>query len=150
MNYDKKIERAKKNYVYVSTSVEGKKEADFVPVESLPIIKQLLADYKLLKSWFEALGFVSDELLNKLEISGSKHLHGNTKKILDNTELVIKDKQDYAFELVGGYISKFMKITDIYRGELPKDLLNGYYMLDNGQLVKDKEKEAEYLASIGG
>ena len=150
MNYKKKLEEAPKYYVYASTSPVGKENADFIPVESIPVVKQLLADYKLLMGYMEALGLVSQELLDKLEIPNSKYIHGNAKRIVDSSELIMKNKQNYALEFIGGYVSKFIEINDIYRGELPKDILNGYYRFENGQLVKDKEKEAEYLASIGG
>ena len=149
MNYTKLIKDAEKYWVYVSDR-KGKAEGFFAPIEEVPVIKQLIADYSLIKGWLEALGLISQEEMKKLSLPNSTALHGNLKRLFDNSDLIINGQETHAFEFNGEYISKFMKIDKVYHGGVPKDILNGYYKMVNGKLVVDEEKKAEYLANIGG
>lgn len=149
MNYTKKIEEAKKYDIYVSER-EGKAEGFFIPLQDMPVMKQLIADYSLIKGWLDTLGLISQEEMDKLSLPNSTALHGNLKRLFDNSDLLIKGQDTYAFEFAGDYISKFMKVDKVYHKELPNDILNGYYKMIDGKLVVDEEKKAEYLANIGG
>jgi len=144
MNYTKLIKDAEKYWVYVSDR-KGKAEGFFAPIEEVPVIKQLIADYSLIKGWLEALGLISQEEMKKLSLPNSTALHGNLKRLFDNSDLIINGQETHAFEFAGKYINKAIKIGGIYRGELPSNFnADGTWVLnDDGTLEQDENKVAE-------
>jgi hypothetical protein len=144
-NYTEKIDQACKNAPYLSTNKSGKgKGGGFGDYDLTQWLMELTADVALMRGWWEALGLVCQEELDKLNIRNSKSLLNNAWRMMDKSELIIDDIPTTNLEVVGEYVQKFMVLGKIYRGELTEEeeryFKVGALKFINGELIKDEEK----------
>jgi hypothetical protein len=138
--------------VYGSTSKQGKNETGFFCISEVPLLKQLIADVALMQGWWKALGQLSQEELQKLNISNTKSLLGNTWQMMDKSQLILDDIPTTNLEVVGEVVQKFMVLGKIYRGELTEEeeryFKVGALKFINGELIKDEQKYNQAMAVL--
>jgi hypothetical protein len=159
-NYTQQCSEACKFSMYGSISPEDKKntgdakfkKTGFFCIHEIPEFKQAVADIKLMSGWWKALGLVSQEELDKLNISNSKSLLNNAWRMMDKSELIIDDIPTTNLEVVGEYVQKFMVLGKIYRGELTEEeeryFKVGALKFINGELIKDEDKYNQAMAVL--
>ena len=145
--YTQKNEDAMKGAPYVASKGKGGYFEDFNLKE---VLMQIIAEINLMRGWWEALGLLSQEELDKLNIRNSKSALNNMWQMIDKSKLLIDGMDNHALEFVGEYVSKFMKIAqdNIYTGDIPDDALKGYTKFEDGKLIVDETKKQEYLKTL--
>ena len=133
--------------------VAGKgKNSYFEDFDLKKVLIQLIANDNYRNGQMNALGIISNDKLKSMNIRTSKSLLANVNQFMKNSEMIIDGEEIHLLEFAGEYISKFMKIDikNIFRGDIPEDILKGYTKLEDGKLVTDEDKKQEYINTLGG
>jgi hypothetical protein len=105
-----------------------------------------------MRGWWEALGLVSQEELNKLNMLNSKSLLNNVWRMMDKSELIIDDIPTTNLEVVGEYVQQFMLTGKLYRGVLTEEEIRyfkvGALKFIDGKPVKDEDKYNQAMAVL--
>ena len=154
MNHNTQAQNAKGYSVWIVKTDEGI-EREFIEVQDIPVIEQLIKDTAKVELRYQEDDAILAQTLSALRVPKDKR-HTNMY-LLCQTLLqakILLDSEEYiAIESVDGYIANTMLVTNITKKSYLEDfanLLDGFHKWENGKVVLDEEKKAEYLSTLQG
>ena len=154
MKYNEELMKAQPFDIYVPIE-KGTTKREHKPLDEFPAMKKVnrivtrldlrdKSDDVILRMTLKALGVEDNQNVTSMYLLCSTLLQA--KILLDSEEYI-------AIESIDGYIANTMLVTNITKKSYLEDfanLLDGFHKWENGKVVLDEEKKAEYLSTLQG